>query len=128
MSCGIAALGMKETGADKPVPLPVQALDHGTGYLMAACVLEALNARAQGKVRSARVSLARTAQTLMQRRCTRTEEGAIRKSSEDFSEIVEVTGWGPAHRIKTPLGVMGAEPVWAIGAGPLRRDAAKFSR
>ena len=36
MSAGIAAAGAAATGADHPVPLPVQALDHGCGYLLAA--------------------------------------------------------------------------------------------
>lgn len=35
MSAGIAARGMDLAEADKPTPLPVQALDHGTGYLLA---------------------------------------------------------------------------------------------
>jgi hypothetical protein len=42
MSTGIAAAGMIWRGADKPVPLPVQALDHATGYLIAAAAVRAL--------------------------------------------------------------------------------------
>ncbi|HWL30107.1 MAG TPA: CoA transferase, partial [Burkholderiaceae bacterium] len=38
MSCGIAHTGMLAYGRDQPTPLPVQALDHATGYLMAAAV------------------------------------------------------------------------------------------
>jgi len=41
MSSGIADFGMKKAVADRPFPLPVQALDHATGYLMAAAVLRA---------------------------------------------------------------------------------------
>ncbi|MGB7317999.1 MAG: CoA transferase [Planktotalea sp.] len=126
MSCGIAALGMAEEGASNPVPLPVQALDHGTGYLMAACVLEALAARAQGRIKSARVSLARTAHLVMQHRCALERTGAIASAAGDFGEVLEQTGWGPAHRIKAPLQVMGAGPRWSVGAGPLRRDPAAF--
>ena len=33
MSPGIADTGMRWSCADKPVPLPGQALDHATGYL-----------------------------------------------------------------------------------------------
>lgn len=43
MSAGIADTGQKWANADKPTPLPVQALDHATGYLMAASVLSALH-------------------------------------------------------------------------------------
>ena len=38
MSCGIADAGMRQPGRDRPTPLPVQALDHATGYLLAAAV------------------------------------------------------------------------------------------
>jgi len=36
MSTGIADAGMQSARGDRRVPLPVQALDHATGYLMAA--------------------------------------------------------------------------------------------
>ena len=124
MSCGIAAYGMKQAGADHPVPLPVQALDHGTGYLVAACVLEALKRRSEGRLWSAKLSLARTARTLMAHRCDFEKSGAITRAPADFSDQVEHTGWGPAHRIKAPITVAGSAPHWAIGAGQLRRDDA----
>lgn len=125
MSCGIASLGMSEAGSDLPmsvpVPLPVQALDHGTGYLVAACVLEALKQRSEGRIHSAKLSLARTAYTLMQQRCEFEKTGAIIQGPEDFSKQIENTGWGPAHRVQTPITVMGHVPEWSISAGPLRR-------
>ena len=43
MSSGIADSGMKWRKADVPVPLPVQALDHATGYLMAALAIRGCN-------------------------------------------------------------------------------------
>ncbi|WP_128436600.1 CoA transferase [Streptomyces cyaneus] len=56
---GIAAI---EGSAERPGALPAQALDHGTGYLLAAAVLRALTERAeQGYGRCVRLSLARTA-------------------------------------------------------------------
>ena len=128
MSCGIAAHGMAQAGAERPTPLPVQALDHATGYLMAACVLQGLAARQQGRVTSARLSLARTAQSLMQQRCARETQGAIVKEAADFSDEIEQTGWGRAQRIKPPIRVNGKPPVWRIGAGPLRRDEASFGQ
>ena len=42
MSSGIAEAGMRWAGRDVPTPLPVQALDHATGYLMAAEVIDGL--------------------------------------------------------------------------------------
>ena len=65
MSSGIADFGMRSESASEPRPLPVQALDHATGYLMAAAVLHALRQRrSKGRVLSARLSLARTAHLL----------------------------------------------------------------
>ncbi len=45
MSSGIAEAGMLWKHAGKPVPLPLQALDHATGYLMAASAIQALGDR-----------------------------------------------------------------------------------
>ncbi|MFB7497761.1 CoA transferase [Streptomyces sp. NPDC056161] len=59
-----AATGIAVTeGSDgRPGALPAQALDHGTGYLLAAAVLRALTERTyDGRGRSARLALARTA-------------------------------------------------------------------
>ena len=59
---GIAAT---EGSAEQPGALPAQALDHGTGYLLAAAVLRALTERAeQGDGRCVRLALARTARWL----------------------------------------------------------------
>ncbi|MFI6036705.1 CoA transferase [Streptomyces sp. NPDC051315] len=56
---GVAAI---EGTAGRPGALPAQALDHGTGYLLAAAVLRALTEQsAEGYGRVVRVALARTA-------------------------------------------------------------------
>ncbi|WP_449349470.1 CoA transferase [Streptomyces shaanxiensis] len=61
---GIAVL---EGSAQRPGALPAQALDHGTGYLLAAAVLRALNEQArEGGSRFVRLALARTALWLME--------------------------------------------------------------
>ncbi|MEM8577481.1 MAG: CoA transferase [Pseudomonadota bacterium] len=119
MSCGIAAEGMVRKGAAGPVPLPVQALDHATGYLMAAAALRALRVRAQsGRILSARLSLARTAHLLMSAGAHPFEGAAIALPFD----VPEETGWGPAKRIRFPLQIDGAGPVWPHAAGPLRVD------
>ncbi|WP_111421550.1 CoA transferase, partial [Rhodoplanes roseus] len=67
VSCGIAAEGLRRFGRDRPTPLPVQALDHATGWLMAAAVVRGLTARAAtGRGCRARLSLARTAMLLVE--------------------------------------------------------------
>jgi crotonobetainyl-CoA:carnitine CoA-transferase CaiB-like acyl-CoA transferase len=60
---GIAAT---EGSMEKPGALPAQALDHGTGYLLAAAVLRELTERTEeGHGRCVRLSLARTAHWLL---------------------------------------------------------------
>lgn len=59
---GIAVL---EGSAERPGALPTQALDHGTGYLLAAAVLRALTEQSyEGGSRFVRLALARTARWL----------------------------------------------------------------
>ncbi|GGJ37867.1 CoA transferase [Streptomyces brasiliensis] len=59
VASGIAAI---EGPAGQPGALPAQALDHGTGYLLAAAVLRALTERSyDGEGRFVRLALARTA-------------------------------------------------------------------
>ena len=61
MSAGIADAGMRKLGKDRPTPMPVQALDHATGYLMAAAVFavsRSVSSPARGLKRGLR-SLAR---------------------------------------------------------------------
>ncbi|WP_225100763.1 CoA transferase [Streptomyces sp. CoH27] len=58
-------IAVTEGSADAPGVLPAQALDHGTGYLLAAAVLRALTERSyDGGGRSVRLALARTAHWL----------------------------------------------------------------
>src|SRR5690606_35019655 len=60
MSSGIADAGMRAAAAERPTPLPVQALDQATGYLMAAAVIAGLRDRIEhGTGSTARLSLAR---------------------------------------------------------------------
>ncbi len=62
MSAGIADRGMRETGAEHPVPLPVQVLDHASGWIAAAAALRGIaESRRTGRGSASRLSLARTA-------------------------------------------------------------------
>ncbi|WP_280338349.1 CoA transferase [Nocardia neocaledoniensis] len=61
-----SGIALIEGGPDRPGALPAQALDHGSGYLLAAGVLDALRDRlADGRGREVRVSLARTGAWLL---------------------------------------------------------------
>jgi hypothetical protein len=120
MSSGIADHGMRMQGAGKPVPLPVQALDHATGYLMAAAVLRGLLGRlAENRAMGARLSLARTAKLLTD---TAPEAGAQPLSAAgqaDLSTSVEHTEWGAARRLLPPLVVGGVAMAWDRPASSL---------
>ncbi len=120
MSSGIAEAGMLWKHADKPVPLPLQALDHATGYLMAASAIQALGERLQsGRGGSARLSLARTA-TLLVEAGQAAEQPALREEEPgDQGLVVEQTAWGQAHRLLPPLTIGGTPLQWDLPAGEL---------
>lgn len=123
MSCGIAHEGMVRKNVEHPIPLPVQALDHAAGYLMAAAVLRALRVRNEtGRVLSARLSLARTALLLMSEPARDFSGKDIEETVEDLSTLTEMTSWGPAKRLSFPILLDGAKPKWPFPAGQLRRD------
>lgn len=62
VATGFADRGMRASGSDRPVALPVQALDHATGWLAATAALQGIAlARDSGVGSRSRVSLARTA-------------------------------------------------------------------
>ena len=128
MSTGIAGHGMRMRGADKPVPLPVQALDHATGYLMAAAALRGLLYRlTDNRAMGARLSLARTAKLLTD---TVAEEGAsplAAAGEADLSAVIEHTEWGMARRLVPPLVVPGAAMAWDSQAASLGSSPARFT-
>lgn len=120
MSTGIAEAGMRWKQADRPTPLPVQALDHATGYLMAAAVLRALIARRRDGLGSVtRLSLARTAQWLMDHRGEASTAPLPPLAEADLAPAIEHTAWGPARRAAPPAAVAGAPMGWAHPAGRL---------
>lgn len=113
MSTGIAREGMRWQQASRPVPLPVQALDHATGYLMAAAAISGLSERlASGSGSSARLSLARTAQWLKEQGTVAEDLPLQAESANDRDPHQEDTPWGPARRLKAPLRVAGAALKW----------------
>lgn len=121
MSGGIAEAGMAWKAAEQPVPLPVQALDHATGYLMAASALRALNqSLSNGQGTSARLSLARTAKLLIEHRSSAEAEPPPRaEDDEDLGLLPEQTPWGPARRLRVPLHITGTPVQWDCPASTL---------
>lgn len=121
MSTGIAEYGMSRARTDRPVPLPVQALDHATGYLMAAAALRALALRQRGgRVLSAKLSLARMAELLLSTMRSKPSCGLSPVASDDLEPRVEKTVWGRARRMRFPLRIEGLATKWRYPAGELR--------
>lgn len=127
MSSGIAAYGMARSGEPVPTPLPVQALDHATGYLLAAAALHALRERWRaGRVQGARLSLARVAHLLAETRREALHEGLDRATAADLARDVEQTDWGPARRVAFPVHIDAMPAAWDRPATRLRTAAARW--
>ncbi len=120
MSSGIAEAGQQWKKAEIPTPLPVQALDHATGYLMAAAAITLL-----GRGGSARLSLARTAKLLIENG-PGTDEPLRAEDENDQGLLIEQTPWGPAHRLHVPLKINGTPLQWAIPAADLGSHRAQW--
>ncbi len=120
MSCGIAAAGAERLGLDEPWPLPVQALDHATGYLLAAAVTSALTRHlSDGTIDRLRASLVGTANLLwaLPEPATQPSEPA----PTDVTMEDTRTEWGPARRVPMPGSIAGTRSKWAVDAGRLGR-------
>ena len=141
MSSGIAAAGMAplerdrlerdrlerdRLGSDRPTPLPVQALDHATGYLLAAAAVRGLTGRlTTGAGGAARLSLARIAALLVGLPAAPAAPCAA-ETPADLADGIEATPWGPARRLRPPCGVAGAVLHWERPAAALGSDQAAW--
>ncbi|HEY4144917.1 CoA transferase [Pinirhizobacter sp.] len=127
MSTGIADAGMQATGADKPKPLPVQALDHGTGYLMAAAAVRGITERLKtGRGMQARLSLARTARFLLDHATPNDTSTLAAETPADIDPWPEHTVWGEARRLRWPVAMDGCEAKWNHAASPLGSSPAEW--
>jgi crotonobetainyl-CoA:carnitine CoA-transferase CaiB-like acyl-CoA transferase len=117
MSTGIAHPGHD----GRPTPLPAQALDHGTGYLIAAAACRGLT---EGRA-NARLSLARTARLLTE---LGTDGDVSAPPSEDTDALLETsaTAWGAVRQVPCPGRIEGYEVRWRELAGPLGRHRPRW--
>jgi hypothetical protein len=125
MSAGIAAHG----GVDRPRPLPAQALDHATGYLLAAGVGRALTTReAGGGVACVRASLVGAANHLEARGRGR-RDGAAHVPPPWPADALETasTAWGDLRRVPCPGRIDGRRPTWTRDAAPLGSSPPSFA-
>jgi crotonobetainyl-CoA:carnitine CoA-transferase CaiB-like acyl-CoA transferase len=127
MSAGLAHSEMQHANSHSPQQLPVQALDYGTGHMMAAAVIRALSEAQQGSRSHIRLSLARTAALLAQFRGT-DDEAIAPESDHDLQTKIEVTYWGQVRRLNPPLNINGLEFAFSRPAGLLGSDTAAFAR
>jgi len=128
LSCGIAAAGRDWQQAEQPVPLPVQALDHATGYLMAAAVIRGLTGRLrEGRILGARLSLARTACLLTEHPAVAGEPLYSGVQDADYDAAPEPTAWGPALRLRPPLQIGALRLHWERPATLLGSARATWS-
>lgn len=110
LSSGIAEESARVAGAEGPVPLPAQALDHATGWLAAAAVMTAVRRTVtEGGTWAARLSLAGTGRWL---------DSLGRKESVpsevDYSDLLEDvdSDYGRMTRVKMAGVLPGAPPYW----------------
>lgn len=127
MSTGIAHHGMQISGLNKPRPMTVQALDHATGYLMAAAVLVGLNQRKEnGQGVSAKLSLAATAELLKLKQAKKFGDASPTKVQSDFASDIEHTSWGNIQRLTSPIIISGLDLHWSSPAIGLHSSAPMF--
>lgn len=129
MSSGIAHMGMVRSDQPHPLPLPVQALDHATGYLLAAAAIRGLTRQMMdGRGIEVRASLARTAALLTRYPL---EHGLTARmepeQSEDFTPVLEETAWGPARRLRPPLMIEDCPMSWDLPSVRLGSSSAKWA-
>ncbi|EID54662.1 CoA transferase [Saccharomonospora xinjiangensis] len=108
LTSGLAAEGARRNGTDGPSSLPVQALDHAAGWLLAAATLRGLAERHRGRggVR-VRTSLAGIANALAEAPPVPAAPEFDPASVPDCGQT-EQTDWGPARRMVAPFAVTGA--------------------
>ena len=109
-------------GMDEPKPLPCQALDHASGYLMALGALAALLRRATtGGSWHVQVSLAQTAHWL--RGLGRLADGFAcpDPTFDDVSDLLEdsPSGWGTLRAVRHAARMSETPPRWDLPAMPL---------
>lgn len=128
MSTGIADAGMSWKRSDHPLPLPVQALDHATGYFLAAAAIRGLARRlSSGCGLEARLSLARTAQRLLELGAADSAAPFRPEATDDLAIEIENTSWGSARRLKSPVSVQHIPMYWSPPATELGSSPASWT-
>lgn len=124
MSNGIAHRGMAWAAADSPTPLPAQALDHATGYLLAAATLRAVVLRrSDGVGRIVRTSLARVGAALVGGGDLPPDRPLVARPEP--TEPLH-TPWGEARMLRSPLEIAGVPFAFEQPPRELGTDEARW--
>jgi crotonobetainyl-CoA:carnitine CoA-transferase CaiB-like acyl-CoA transferase len=119
-----------DSEADDAMPgvLPCQLLDHGTGYLAAAAVLDGLRRQVtEGGTYVRRVSLARTAAWLMSHANDMEAPDDVHLDDDDGAWVTELTSGTGVVRAVMPPGRIGATTLrWPDEAGGYGDSAPSF--
>ncbi|MEW2288988.1 CoA transferase [Streptomyces sp. NPDC047841] len=127
-------IAVTEGSPDRPGALPAQALDHGTGYLLAAAVLRALTEQSyDGGSRLVRLALARTAHWLTERTPSTAAEG-IPSAVAEGAPYAGPDAWlaetdGPLGRLRhahPAVSFTGGPAGWARPPVPWGSDPAEW--
>jgi crotonobetainyl-CoA:carnitine CoA-transferase CaiB-like acyl-CoA transferase len=126
---GFNAAEAQAAGIDGPKPLPAQALDHASGYLLAFGALAALHRRAvQGGSWHVQVSLARTGQWL--RGLGRVPDGfhCADPTQADIADLLDETnsGFGRLTAVRHAARLAETPARWDRPSVPLGTDAAAW--
>ncbi|MFH8730707.1 MULTISPECIES: CoA transferase [unclassified Streptomyces] len=126
VATGIAAV---EGSGGRPGALPAQALDHGTGYLLAAAVLRAVTEQLdEGGTRALRLALARTAHWLTRELQHGATAATETYDAEDPARWLTETD-SPAGRLRhalPPAGFAGGPVNWARPSGLWGTDSPEW--
>ena len=114
MSSGLSHESMEWSQSDHPVSQPLPALDYGAGYLMAAAAIKLMTLSLNGQnTRMAKLSLSRVAELLIGQEQEEVPfESDLECVDEDFNPQAEMTSWGAAHRLRSPLHIRNCELAW----------------
>jgi hypothetical protein len=125
MSAGLASHAQSLVRTPGPLPLPAQALDHGTGWLLAAAACRALaHARRTARPATVRLSLARTAELIASLGDDADPRARELQPAEVAPYIERVpSAFGAVDRVRCPGAVEGASIGWKEEPGPLGVDA-----
>ena len=120
MSSGIAWKEADRSGSARPGKLPVQALDHAAGYVMAAAALHGWCDRLEAGTGSThQTSLARVATLLLDGPPGDPSASLAGPVTDDLAPGIERTAWGPARRLRSPIRIDGHPLAWSLPAGEL---------